>query len=138
MSRTRVYVSAVVLAHFAINVIHGAAHQRLQIGLSPLESAFVIAVILVLPLLAMVIAWTRWKRLALIILAISMFASFLFGLYHHFIAVSADNVNSQPATSLGAIFRLTAYGLLVSEAIGCAAGLYLFRTTPDRSPSFRR
>jgi hypothetical protein len=31
-----------------------------------------------------------------------MFASFLFGLYHHFLAMSPDHVRSQPASFWGA------------------------------------
>jgi len=89
-------------------------------------------VILVSPLFAMALVWTRWKRAGLLLLSLSMGGSLVFGLYHHFLAMSADNVSAQPANALGLLFRLTSYGLLLTEAIGAYAGIHFLRTSNAR------
>jgi hypothetical protein len=63
-------------------------------------------------------------------LAASMAGSFAFGLYYHFVAISADHVLHLPAGSdptWAAIFRLSAVLMAVAEALGALAGVALFR-----------
>jgi len=94
------------------------------VGLSPSGSIFVIAVVLILPLVAMALVWTTKKRIGLILLSLSMFGSLLFGFYHHFLVASPDHVRLQPASAWGIAFVLTAYGLLITEAIGAYVGIH--------------
>jgi len=47
----------------------------------------------------------------------------LFGFYHHFLVASHDHVRLQPASAWGTTFVLTAYGLLITEAIGAYVGI---------------
>lgn len=108
----------IVIAHLLVNMAHGLAHRELRVGLPPSGSVFVILVVLILPLVAMVLVWTVKKRLSLHLLSLSMFGSLLFGAYHHFLVVSPDHIHSQPASLWGIAFILTAYGLLITEAIG--------------------
>jgi hypothetical protein len=124
VNRSAKYVTVIVVAHLLINVAHGLAHRELHVGLAPLDEAFVILVILLAPLLAMALAWTARRRLGLILLFFSMFGSFLFGLYHHFLAMGPDHVRSQPASFGGVAFVLTAYGLLLTEAAGVYIGAH--------------
>ncbi len=49
-----------------------------------------IVVVLVSPLFAMALVWTTKKRIGLILSSLSMFGSFLFGLYHHFLEMNAQ------------------------------------------------
>ena len=81
-------------------------------------------VVLLIRLLAMALVWTTKKRLGLVLLSLSMFGSFLFGLYHHFLVASPDHVRWQPASPWGIAFFLTAYGLLITEAIGTYVGIH--------------
>jgi len=118
------YTTAIVVAHLLVNIAHGLAHRELRVVLDPPASIFVIVVVLVSPLLAMALVWTTKKRLGLILLSLSMFGSFLFGLYHHFLVASPDHVHSQPANPWGIAFVLTAYGLLITEAIGAYVGVH--------------
>jgi len=125
MSRADKYATAIVVAiHLLINVVHGVAHRELHVGLSPSGSIFVIAVVLILPLVAMALVWTTKKRIGLILLSLSMFGSLLFGFYHHFLVASPDHVRLQPASAWGIAFVLTAYGLLITEAIGAYVGIH--------------
>ena len=126
MSRAANYATAIVVAHLLVNIAHGLAHRELRVGLDPGASIFVIVVVLVSPLLAMVLVWTARKRLGLILLSISMFGSLLFGLYHHFLVASPDHVRSQSASPWGFTFVLTAYLLLITEAIGTYVGIRFF------------
>ena len=134
MSRAAKYATAIVVAiHLLINVVHGVAHRELHVGLSPSGSIFVIAVVLILPLVAMALLWTAQKQLGLILLSLSMFGSLLFGFYHHFLTVSPDRIHSQPSSDWGTTFVLTAYLLLITEAIGTYIGLYFRWIAKGRS-----
>ena len=107
-----------------VNTAHGLGHRELRVGLDPQGSIFVIVVVLICPLLAMGLMWTAEKRLGLILLSLSMFGSLLFGFYHHFLVASPDHVRLQPASAWGIVFVLTAYGLLITEAIGAYLGIH--------------
>jgi hypothetical protein len=128
------YVTAIVVAHLLVNIVHGLAHCELSVGLDPPASIFVIVVVLVSPLLAMALVWTTKKRIGLILLSLSMFGSLLFGFYHHFLVASPDQVRLQPASPWGIVFVLTAYGLLITEAIGAYVGVH-FLWIAQRTPS---
>ena len=124
MDRRAIYVTAIVGVHLLVNIVHGLAHHELHVGLALPALIFVIVVVLIAPLLAMTLVWTVKKRLGLILLTLSMSGSFLFGLYHHFLAMGPDHVDSQPWSSWGLAFGLTAYALLITEAIGTYAGIH--------------
>ena len=126
MNRSAKYATAIVVAHLLVNIVHGLAHRELRVGLAPLDSIFVIVVVLILPLVAMALVWAAQKRLGLILMSLSMLASLLFGLYHHFLVISPDHVHSQPASPWGIAFVLTAYGLLITERAPSGDGLALF------------
>jgi len=90
MTRGRA-LAAVVLIHFAINVVHGRAHAGAVVPLSTLGTLFVFGVILAAPLVGLVL-W-RWQpRLGGWVVAVSMAGSLLFGLINHFVITGSDNV----------------------------------------------
>jgi hypothetical protein len=124
MNRAAKYATTIVVAHLLVNIVHGLAHRELRVGLAPLAAIFVIVVVLVSPLIATVLVWIAKKRLGLILLSLSMFGSLLFGLYHHFLAVSPDHIHSQSSGGWGTTFVLTAYLLLITEAIGTYVGVH--------------
>jgi hypothetical protein len=128
MNRPARYVTFLVLVHLLITMAHGVAHRELQIGLTSSGSAFVGLVVVVAPLLAMWLAWRPRERFGLALLAASMFASLLFGLYHHFLVEGADHVHSQPAGTWGKAFVITAYGLLLTEGLGTWMGMHFLRS----------
>ena len=131
MNRPAKYVTLVVLAHLLINIAHGLAHRKLGVGLDLPGTIFVVVVILILPLVAMALLWTAAKRLGLILLSLSMFGSFVFGLYHHFLVMSSDHVHSQLPTPWGMTFVITAYALLFTEALGTYMGVHFLRTAKE-------
>ena len=124
VDRRAAYVTAIIGVHLLVNIVHGLAHRELRVGLALPASVFVIVVVLIVPLLAMGLLWTAEKRLGLMLLSLSMSGSLLFGLYHHFLAMGPDHVNSQPWSPWGLAFGLTAYALLIIEAIGTYTGIH--------------
>jgi hypothetical protein len=129
----RYTTAIVVITHLLVNIVHGLAHRELRVGLDPPASIFVIVVVLVSPLLAMALVWTTKKRIGLMLLSLSMFGSLIFGLYHHFLVASPDHVRLQPVSSWGIAFVLTAYGLLVTEAIGTYGGVHFLWIAKETS-----
>ena len=124
MNRSAKYATAIVVAHLLVNIVHGLAHRELRVGLAPLASIFVIVAIKGKISTTTVLVWTAAKRLGLVLLSLSMFGSLLFGVYHHFLAVSPDHVHSQPLDAWGTTFVLTAYLLFITEAIGTYVGVH--------------
>jgi len=134
VNRANKYLTVLVVAHLFINIVHGAAHQKLHVTLPPAGMLFVMIVILLAPLLALVLLWTSQKRLGLLLLTVSMAASAVFGLYHHFLIRGADHVSAQPPGPAGTAFVVTAYLLLLTEALGAVLSLYFLREKASSVP----
>jgi hypothetical protein len=92
----KIVVSVLVAIHLGINLWHGGGHTELAIGLPPIKTAFVVAVILVAPIVSGVLVWTRFVSPALWLFAGSMAAGLVFGVYHHYVLVSPDNIAHLP------------------------------------------
>jgi len=127
------YGTAIVLVNLPVNLLHGAAHQKLHIDLSSGETLFVAAVVVAGPLLAMALLWTRWQRLGLGLLALTMAGSLFFGLYHHFVAMGPDHVGAQAAGFWGTTFGVTAGLLFLAEALGTYVGVHFLVGRTSRS-----
>jgi len=125
----KIWITIVVLAHLVVNLLHGNAHTSLGVGLSTWQTVYVLAVILVAPLLALGLLFTRYSRAGLWLLFVSMLGSLIFGFLYHYIIVSPDHVSHLPHGAAQGMFRVTAVLLLITEALGVvAAGLVLRRT----------
>ena len=94
--RDKLVISALVAAHLVVNFWHSGGHTELAIGLPPIKLAFVIVVILLAPVVAGVLVWTRYVTLALWLFALSMVGALVFGVYHHYVLVSPDNIAHLP------------------------------------------
>lgn len=92
----KVVITALVIVHLIANVWHGNAHTQLAIGLPPVKTAFVFVVILIAPLVAAVLVWTRYVSIGLWVFLLSMLGALFFGVYHHYVMVSPDNVGHLP------------------------------------------
>lgn len=112
-----------VLAHTVIVLLHGAAHQELNVALSLWQKNYAASVIMLAPIVAAVLLWTRHGRTGFLLLTVSMAGSLIFGLYYHYVAVSADHVSHLPPGDAQGLFRLTALLLTATETFGFAVGL---------------
>jgi hypothetical protein len=131
VNRVKKYLGVLVVAHLLINIAHGAAHRELHVTLAPPGMLFVIIVILLCPLLALALLCTSQKRMGLLLLTVSMAASSVFGLYHHFLVHGSDHVSAQAPGPADAVFVVTAYLLLLIEGLGASLGLYFLARGAD-------
>ncbi len=116
--------TAVVLAHFVVVLFHGSAHTQLKVGLATWQNVFVLVVIVVAPLLAAILIWSRFSRFGFLLLAASMAGALIFGVYFHYLAISPDHVSHLPPGDAQGTFRLTALLLAITEAIGLTIGMW--------------
>lgn len=114
----RTWVTIVVLAHLIVNLLHGQAHTKLGVGLSAWQQGYVIVVILLAPLIALALSFTRYIRAGLWLLLASMLGALIFGACYHYFIISPDHVAHLPAGDAQGLFRMTALLLLVTEALG--------------------
>jgi cytochrome bd-type quinol oxidase subunit 2 len=118
-------------------VVHGGAHKELGVELNAWQTIYVTVVILVTPLVAAVLLWTRRTRLGFLLLVLSMFGSLIFGAYYHYVAVSPDHVSHLPPGDAQGLFRATALLLLLTEVLGLVAGLLGLRVRGRRIEMLR-
>ena len=125
----RIVCTIAVLAHLAVNLLHGRAHGALGVGLSAWQNIYVIVVILIAPLVAMVLLWTRYARPGLWLLVVSMAGSLVFGAVYHYVFISPDHVSHLPPGDAQGMFRMTALLLILTELFGVVVGLLGMRTS---------
>jgi len=113
---TRPWLAAAVLAHLVISIVHGAAHANAHVPLSTAANLFVFIVILAGPVVGLALTW-RADRIGSWIVAITMAASFAFGVVNHFILASPDHV-AHVAGQWRPLFATTAVLLALTEALG--------------------
>jgi hypothetical protein len=113
-----------VVAHLVVSIVHGNAHERLVVGLSNWQNIYVMTVIIAAPLIAMALIWTRYAQMGLVLLAISMAGSLIFGVAYHYVVISPDHVSHLPPGDAQGLFRTTALLLVLTEVFGVAVGLW--------------
>ena len=126
----KVGVTGLAAIHLVVTFWHGRAHQLLAINLPAEKSAFVFLVIIVAPIAGTLLVWTRQVGAGVWIFFLSMFASFLFGAYHHFLVISDDHVQHLPAGSANvqSAFITSAAALALLEFVSTVyAVFYLLR-----------
>jgi len=93
---TKIAIGVLVAIHLAVAFWHGNAHTALAIALPPAKNAFVFIVILIAPLLAASLIWTRYAVIGVWMFFLSMLGALIFGAYHHFVMISPDNIGHLP------------------------------------------
>ncbi len=141
--RTLKRIALVIVAfHFVVVVLHSVAHELLAVKASPAQLAFIFPVIIVAPVVAGFML-LKSEKFGTVLLTASMFGSFVFGVYYHFIAETIDHVAHVARLEphfWSQMFLATSYLLAISEMLGAAVGLIsLLRacTTQNRgNPAF--
>jgi hypothetical protein len=113
----------IVALHFVISMVHGLAHSSLHIDMNAWQSAYILLVITVLPLVSAFLLWRARTTSGFLLLLASMAGSLLFGGYYHFIAVGADNVGTLGLHTWTRPFQVTAVLLAITEVTGVLIGL---------------
>ncbi len=125
---------AIIALRLPVQVMHSAAHSTLQIYMAPWQNAYILFVIIILPIVSAFLLRRR-NRLAFFLLFISMFGSLIFGGYYHFLAAGPDNVRELGHHAWTLPFQLSAVLLAVLEALGTVVGLAGLSRTSDRIQS---
>ncbi|SRR6266404_328336 len=116
---------AIIALHAIVTVAHGAAHTSLNILMNGWQNAYILPVIVLLPLVAGYLIWKR-RRLGYLILFLSMLGALLFGGYYHFVLAGADNVSTMgqhAMRSWAQLFQVSALLLALVEFAGVVAGV---------------
>lgn len=116
-----------VLVHLVVSIVHGRAHESLAVGLSSWQNLYVLTVIVIAPLVAMALIWTRYARTGLRLLVVSMAGSLIFGIAYHYVVISPDHVSHIPPGDAQGLFRTTAMLLVLTELFGVLVGLWGLR-----------
>ena len=120
---TKIVITAAVIVHLVASLWHGSAHTHLGIELSTQQTLFIYLVIIIAPVIAGILVWTRCVSIGLWVFFLAMLGSFLFGVYHHYVLVSPDNISHLPPGTPQAHSRfITSAGLIA--LIDLAATLY--------------
>ena len=119
-------ITTFVAVHLAVVVWHGNAHSALAIALPPMKNAFVLMVIVIAPILAAWLVWTRFTLAGVWVFFISMLCALLFGVYHHFLMISPDNIGHLPQGGADAhsAFIGTAAALALLELASALYGAF--------------
>ncbi len=118
---------AIIVFHFLVNVLHGAAHHHYEIPLETWQQAYIWVVIIAAPLVAGGLLVARWLRAGAWLLLVSMAGSLLFGVYFHFLLVGPDNISSVNLYGWGMVFLATAIFLAATEVWGVSVSFRLLR-----------
>jgi hypothetical protein len=119
-----------IIVHAVVVSLHSAAHQVLGVEASPGQLIYIVLVIMVAPLAAGILLWKRLKTEGALLLIGSLYGSFVFGVFNHFVAMSPDHVKrvgELPQKSWVFVFQITAALLALVEAFGMWAGIRLLR-----------
>jgi len=115
-SSTQLWVTVVVLAHLVISIVHGMAHSKAHVALSPAANVFVLAVIVAGPLIGLVLMWPV-PRIGSLLIALTMAGALIFGFVNHFVYASPDHI-AHVDPQWRPLFTTTAVLLVLTEALG--------------------
>lgn len=99
--------------------MHGFAHSRANVPLSPAAMLFVVVVILVGPILGLIVQRLMLPRGGAFMIAAMLGGALAFGVANHFLIAGVDHV-SHVAEPWRDLFAVTAVLLVVTEAFGSA------------------
>ena len=122
----RMVITGLVVVHLAASLWHGSLHSQLSINLSAWQTLFVLVVIVIAPIVAAALIWTRYFSSGLWLFFLAMLGSFLFGVYHHYVLVSPDNIHFLPGASAAAHhqFTISAGALALLELVSALYGAF--------------
>ena len=122
---------AIVVLNALVLAAHNRAHQELGVDLNAWQQAFVYTVIVPGPILGLLLIRST-ARLGYAVLLISMLGSLVFGVYHHYAAVSPDHVSHLPPGDAQDLFRVTAALMVMVQAAGTiVAAVALAQPAPE-------
>ena len=101
-------ITALVGLHYLTNLAHGVAHGGVPVPLTTFQTAFVVVVVGIGPLLALGLIRSGRRTLAWGALSAVLAAGFVFGVAFHYLLESPDHVANVPAGAWHVPFEATA------------------------------
>jgi len=123
MRKLAQYGTVIIIAHALTVVWHLKVLAGIPPGLTAQQVARAIAAINAVPVIALIFLWTPFRRLAGLLLFLTLGAGLVAGGYEHF--VGPDNMFRMPAGPWTVPFRVSAVLLLILEGVGCWIGIAL-------------
>jgi hypothetical protein len=120
---TKIVITAAVIVHLVASLWHGNAHTHLGIELSTQQTLFVYLVVIITPVIAGILVWTRHVSIGSWLFFLAMLGSLLFGVYHHYVLVSPDNISHLPPGTPESHSRFVTSAAVIA-LIELAAALY--------------
>jgi len=127
-------LTILIAANLVVLALHAASHSILGVVLSDFQSLFVLVALIIAPIIAVPLLYTR-LRTGLWLLLVSMLSSFIFGFTYHIILPGVDNIFAVPSGDWKIVFQGTTVFLGLLEAVGTflsALGLLRLRTVKIR------
>jgi hypothetical protein len=131
--REKITAALIVTVHSLVVLGHGKAHSQLHIQPDIWQGTFIAVVIVIGPVLATALLWTRLRRIGLVLLSITMVGSLIFGLAYHFFVPGSDHALELHSGHWESLFRTTAIWLAVIET--CAVAWCAWAWKSDVYPS---
>ena len=130
--RFRRSLLTVAAVHATGPAVHACAHASTGIENAVWEQLFIVIVVTIKPWVSVVVAWKYGIAKGALLLALSMFAAFLFGYVLHFVADGPD-MYANVGRPNGLLYFHSAAGLSLVEFAGAALGLYVLMRARRRS-----
>ena len=126
------WLTAAVLVHLVVSIVHGAAHSEAHVPLSRAANLFVFTVILAGPLVGLALA-SFSERIGSRVIAVTMASALVFGCVNHFVLAGPDHV-SEVAEGWRTMFTTTAALLAAIEGLASALAVRIVHAG-SRAPS---
>ena len=117
------WLTAAVLVHFIVSIVHGAAHGGAHVRLSPMAALYVLVVIVAGPLIGLALMRSG-RRVGSWMIALTLAGSLAFGVAYHFVLANPDHV-AHVDPHWRRSFATTAGLLAVTEALGCVLAIHV-------------
>jgi len=127
MNRLPLYATLLVLAHCPVVIWHLLVLSRLQSGLTTGRALFFAALVNLIPFAAAALSWTRYRRIAGGLLLLAFGFAFCVGAYEHFLNPGPDNVFTMARGEWTLPYQVTAFLLVLFQAVACWLGVQLIR-----------
>ena len=129
----RWWINVLVISNALISSLHGLAHEFVSVYLDLPGYIFLTLTVYLLPFYGL---WRLRKGAAssgLGVVFISLAGALLFGLYKHYIEVSADHVHHVPGKETERLFfQITAHLVLIFGVIGTGYSAWLLGSRQEK------
>ena len=130
MRKVALYGTLAAVLGTLAHVLHGISHVEHRVPLDPWQWAYVIFVVFLAPVVAVMLLWTRLRRVEAWLLLASMTGALVFGLAFHFLISGPDDVFTLNPGAGREAFNVSAVLVTLTEVIGCVVGIWALSKIP--------